>query len=173
MKLKTILKVFFILTIITGISSCKKKIENQSDVIENKKEIRVFNFDNKQQLSDYNKLNLDQTHPNLLNPQIARSDYNSVRKSWTDLHQSIAEYLAKNEFNWGVEDTSIVIVQKIYFNANGEIKDYFFNVLNENVTKEKKEQFANLITAFAKSNKIELNRDKQFAQCGKTKYMSI
>ncbi len=168
MKLKTISKVLFIIMIITGISSCKEKTETAN----NGKEIGVFNFDDKQELSEYDKLNLDETHPNLLNPQISKSDYDSVMKSWTDLHQRIRQYLSENEFNWGVEDSSITIVQKIYFNSSGEIENYFFNVLNKNVTKEKKERFANLISAFAKDNRIEFKKEGKFAQCGKIKYLN-
>ena len=93
-------------------------------------------------------------------------------KSWTDLHQSIGKYLSENEFKWEVKDSSITIVQKIYFNTNGEIENYFFNVLNKNVTKEKQEQFANLISSFAKGNKIQFKKDEKFAQCGKTKYLN-
>ena len=115
---------------------------------------------------------MDENHPNLLNPEISKSDLNAVMKSWTDLHQRIGAYLFENEFNWDIEDSSTTIVQKIYFNSDGEIENYFFHVLNENVTKEKKELFADLILNFAKKNKIEFESVGKFAQCGKTKYLN-
>ena len=172
MKLKTIFKGLFIILIITVIYSCNEKTENKTEIVETERKIGVFNFDNKQELTKYNRMNLDDTHPNLLNPQISKSDYNVVMESWTDLHQRIGTYLYENGFNWDVEDSSIEMVQKIYFNKNGEIENYFFNVLNENVTEEKKEQFANLISDFAKDNSIEIERDGNFAQCGKTRYLN-
>ena len=172
MKLKTIFKGFFIILIITLIYSCNEKTENKTEIVETERKIGVFNFDNSQQLTQYNRMNLDDTHPNLLNPQISKNDHNLVMETWKDLHQRIGVYLYENGFNWDVEDSSIEMVQKIYFNKNGEIENYFFNVLNENVTEEKKEQFANLISDFAKDNSIEIERDGNFAQCGKTRYLN-
>jgi hypothetical protein len=186
MKIKTILKTLFIICFISGIISCKDKTEDKLEIVEKEKTerktdtiekekskiITVYNFDNQQELSAYNKLNLDATHPNLLNPNMSNSDYDMVMKSWTDLHQRIGAYLSENKFNWEVKDKSISIVHKIYFKSNGEIENYFFNILNENVTKEKKEQFAKLISTFAKANQIEFKKDEKFAQCGKTKYMN-
>jgi len=173
MNLKTIFKGLFIILIITVIYGCNEKAENNKiEIVELGKKIGVFNFDNKQQLAKYNRMNLDNTHPNLINPQISKSDHNLVMETWKDLHQRIGLYLYENGFNWGVEDSSIEMVRKIYFNKNGEIENYFFNVLNENVTEEKKELFANLISDFAKDNSIEIERDGNFAQCGKTRYLN-
>ncbi|OBX25369.1 hypothetical protein LX77_01457 [Gelidibacter algens] len=182
MKFKTILSTIFIVSIIFGNSGCKEKNENKAkladgekiETVDNEKIeiISVFNYDNPKELSEYNALNLDATHPNLLNPQISSSDYDSVIKSWTELHQRIGAYLSENGFNWEVEDKTISIVHKIYFKSNGEIENYFFKVLNENVTKEKKKQFANLISEFPKDIRIEFENDGSFAQCGKTKYIN-
>ncbi|MEM6685162.1 MAG: hypothetical protein AAF617_05140, partial [Bacteroidota bacterium] len=131
-----------------------------------------YNFDNKQELADFRKLDLDQSHPNLLNPKISASDHTSVRESWTELHQKIGNYLSENNFTWEVEDPSISIVQKIYFEPNGQIKHFFFNILNQNISHEKKQQYSNLILEFSKTHRINYQQDKSFAQCGKTKYVN-
>jgi hypothetical protein len=89
MKLKNILKSMLVILIIAGIYSCKEKNENKTQSYETEKKAKVFNFDNKTELSQFNKLNLDETHPNLLNTQILKIDYNSIVKSWTGLHQNI------------------------------------------------------------------------------------
>ena len=115
---------------------------------------------------------MDETHSNLLNSQISKSEYNSVLKSWTDLHKRIGKFLLENKFDWGINDSTITIVRKIYFKPNGEIENYFFNVLNKNKTKEKRERISNLIADFAKNNSIEYQRNEKFAQCGKTKYLN-
>lgn len=172
MKSKTILKIIISFVILVSINSCtsneKKELKNTS----NSKEISVFNYDDSEQLAAYNKLNLDETHANLLNPQISKDDFSTVRTSWIDLHQKIGKHLSENNFHWGVKDSTITIVQKIYFNPKGDIENYFFNVLNDNVSKEKKEQFADLILTFAKNNQIGIKRDENFAQCGKTRYLN-
>lgn len=174
MNFKTILKTIVIGSLILGIISCGDKKDDKEEITQNKKneKITVFNFDNKQQLAEYNKLNLDENHPNLLNPEISKSDLNKVIKSWTDLHQRIGKTMAEQGFKWDVEDSSITIVHKIYFNSNSEIESYFFNVLNDNVSNQKKEEFAELISNFAVNNKIEYKSEGKFAQCGKTKYLS-
>jgi hypothetical protein len=172
MKLKNVLKSMLVILIIAGTYSCKEKNENKTQSDETEKKAKVFNFDNKTELSQFNKLNLDETHPNLLNPQISKTDYNSVVKSWTGLHQNIGKYLSDKKFTWNAKDSTITIIQKFYFNKNGEIENYFFRIKNKEVSKEKKEQFANLISDFSKSNKIDFKKNECFAQCGKAKYLN-
>lgn len=172
MNHKTTLTWITLFCLIFGITGCREKAKTNPETVENPKTIVVFNFDDKEELAEYMSLNLDETHPNLLNPQISKSDYRSVIESWTGLHQRIGTFLAENNFTWGTRDDTIRIVQKIYFEPNGRIKTYFFNVANKNVTKEKKEQFANLIAAFAKTNRIDYQMDQSFAQCGKTEYVN-
>lgn len=110
MENKTIIKTFFTFIIIAGIYSCREKKETEVQVYTN--EISIFNYDNKHDLLEYNKLKLDESHPNLLNPNVSKSDYNLVKKSWISLHQNIGEYLSDNEFKWGVKDSSITIFHK-------------------------------------------------------------
>lgn len=176
MVCKTIIQTFLVITVIIGINSCKQKtedkVEDKAELFSETKEVATFNFDNKKELSKYRELELDRTHPNLLNPEISKTEYKLVRESWTDLHQRIGTYLSERDFNWEIGDPSVDIVHKIYFNPNGEIENYFFNVLNENVSQQKKEEFANLISEFAKNHRIGLNKDERFAQCGKTKYLN-
>ena len=180
MDRNTILKWTLAFCIIVGVSSCKEKAESTKEVVENQEVINeainesigIFNFQDKEEFSVYTSLNLDESYPNLLDPQISKSDHNTVIESWSDLHQRIGTFLSDNEFTWGVEDKSISILQKIYFDPNGKIKYYFFRVFNENVTNEKQEQFANLIAEFAETNRIDFQTDTSFAQCGKTKYLN-
>ena len=174
MNSRTILKATFFILIIFGMIGCQDKNEGSPEKIQNSEanKIKVFNFGNEQELAAYNKLNLDKNHPNLLNPQISKREYNKVLNSCTNLHQRIGKYLSKNKFDWGVKENSITLVQKIYFNSEGKIENYFFKVLDENVTEGKKEQFANLVLNFAEKNKIQFESNGKFAQCGKTKYLN-
>ena len=134
--------------------------------------IQVFNFDNERDRAAYQALKLDSSHPNLLNPQIAPEMYTEVRSSWSELHQNIGTYLSEKEFSWGVKDSTITIVQKFYFTPEGQIKSYFFNIRNKNVTDSIKQQFGKYIADFAKDHRIMITRETPFAQCGKTKYLN-
>lgn len=136
------------------------------------KEIKVYDFANKEDLDKYEQLNLDEDHPNLLNPDISKTDMNKVIASWTELHQDIGKYLEENDFEWKTNDEEIMIVHKFYFNPEGKIHSYFFRILNEDISEEKRQQYSKFVKKFAESNTLGLSRDSQFAQCGKTKYLN-
>ncbi|SCY43211.1 hypothetical protein SAMN05192588_2856 [Nonlabens sp. Hel1_33_55] len=155
-----------------GIIGCNDLKNKKPVKVSERHKISVFNFDDKQQLQKYNKLKLDDDHPNLLNPQISQSDFNSVKKSWIDLHQAIGMYMDKKGFEWEVQDSSITVVHKFYFTSDGQVENYFFNVINESVTSEKKNEFGDLISGFARDFGINYQSEESFAQCGKTKYLS-
>ena len=170
--IKIMLRAFTMLVVLAGSTSCTEKTKEKKVAIEKEGAVVVVNFDDKEKLSEFLALNLDDTHPNLLNPDISKTDHDAVLKSWEDLHQRIGSHLAENNFTWGIEDSSITIVQKIYFKPNGAIETYFFNVLNKDVTLEKKEQFAVLIADFAGKNRLGIQQEGSFAQCGKTRYQN-
>lgn len=172
MKINKFLSLIIVLLGINAIVSCQENTHKKNQSDQNIEEIGIFNFDNKEELAMYKSLNLDESHPNLLNPQISESDHNAVIKSWSNFHQSIGNYLSKNNFHWEVDDEAILIVQKIYFEPNGQVSNYFFNILNESITSEKKEEFGRLFAEFAQTNRIDFQLDKCFAQCGKTKYLN-
>ncbi|WP_224484728.1 hypothetical protein [Robertkochia aurantiaca] len=162
----------FVLIILILITiSCRENREQKKNS-ESVETVKVVNFDNKKELAAYTQMNLDSTHPNLLNPQISRSEYDTVVQSWKGLHHDLEQYLSQNDFNWGVKDSTITIVQKIYFNPEGKINTYFFRVINNEVTEEKKEELAHLIASFAQNHSIGIKREEPFAQCGKTRYLN-
>ena len=139
---------------------------------QSKSSIHVYDFNDKVELSEFSTLKLDDSHPNLLNPEISGDDLETIIDSWSQLHQEIGDYLAENNFEWDVSDPSINIVHKIYFTQSGEIKHYFFRVLNDNVSEATREKYAGLLQSFSESHSIHVTRENPFAQCGKTKYLN-
>ncbi|TBW30050.1 hypothetical protein [Gramella sp. KN1008] len=139
-------------------------------ISQNTTDIRVFDYEDRTEFSQYEQLNLDKDHPNLLNPEISKNEMDKVIASWTELHQNIGQYLQENDFEWQVEDSEIMIVHKFYFNPDGSIHSYFFKMLNEGISASQRKKYSELVTEFAKTQKIGLTKDFQFAQCGKTKY---
>jgi hypothetical protein len=59
---------------------------------------------------------------------------------------------------------------KIYFDKNGKVEYYVFNIKNASVTEDKKEQFRKVLSKFSKNIKLDIQREKAFAQCGKISY---
>ena len=134
--------------------------------------IQVFDFNKQPEIVKTKSSELDKDHPNLLNPEISKNETTKVRDSWIKLHQNIGKYLEANGFKWEVDDPEIMILHKFYFEPNGTIKTYFFRVFNEEVSNDQREAYAELITDFAKTHRIAITKDSQFAQCGKSKYVN-
>ncbi|MCF6361239.1 MAG: hypothetical protein L3J29_10825 [Cyclobacteriaceae bacterium] len=134
---------------------------------------KVINFDNKTAFNDYRKLNLDSLYPNLLDPsKSSEKEFKAVVKSWSELHQKVSSFMKDEGFSWNVEDSTISIVNKICFHKNGTIDYFFFRILNPSIPDSKKIEFESVLQKFSKSIIMNLNRDSNYAQCGKTKYIN-
>lgn len=133
-------------------------------------QVNVYNFDDKEALKRYESLQLDESHPNLLDPRFSKESHEEVIENWTQLHRELAGFLSDKEFSWGTEEENVAIVHKIYFAPSGEITAYFFNVLNSDISESKTAEFAELVSEFVDTAAIALTRESTFAQCGKTRY---
>ncbi|MGK7389949.1 MAG: hypothetical protein ACNS60_06345 [Candidatus Cyclobacteriaceae bacterium M2_1C_046] len=143
------------------------------DIAMSNSEQKVINVSDKKELEHFNKLNLDEVYPNLLDPRnVSDEEAKAVYKSWGEFHQKVMAFMKEQDFDWDVQDSTIALVNKIYFNKNGTVDYYAFNVLNPSVSDAKKEEFKKVITAFSANVKLELDRDSKFAQCGKTRYIN-
>ncbi|MUP44637.1 hypothetical protein E0K83_02625 [Gramella sp. BOM4] len=143
-----------------------------SAISQNTETIKVYDFDSDPEVVKSIGPKLDESHPNLMNPQISKTEYESVTGSWSSLHQEIAKFLTAKDFEWETEAEQILIVHKFYFDPDGTIHTYVFNLLNEDIDKQQRQAYSSLVSEFAKNYNIGLTRDKQFAQCGKTRQMN-
>ncbi|MCM8568674.1 hypothetical protein NE848_04745 [Gramella jeungdoensis] len=141
-------------------------------VSQNKEAVEVYDFDSEPEILKTRSSALDKTHPNLLNPQIAKEEHETVTKSWTKLHRDIAQFLEANDFEWETEESQIMILHKFYFEPNGEIHTYAFKMMNEEINESQRRAYSDLMTKFAETYRIDIIKDGQFAQCGKTKYLN-
>ncbi|MEP2773779.1 MAG: hypothetical protein ABJH05_16615 [Fulvivirga sp.] len=133
-------------------------------------DVKVYNFHDAELLSEFEKLDLDQSHQNLLNPQVSKDSINEVIKSWSALHQAIGSHLKSADFHWNVETESISIVHKIYFHNDGKIKAHFFRVLTPELPEEVIQAFSDQLEVFGKTYQLNITREDDFAQCGKARY---
>ena len=173
MPLKSFLNLNFAIALLIAFNSCKQQEEHNSETENAPEQTGVYGFYDKQEVAEVKKMNLDESHPNMLNPAISKSEHEAVMESWSGLHKKMSEHLQNNNFNWEVKDSTITIFHKIYFKPNGEISNYIFKVNNKNVTDKKKEEFSELITSFAQNARIEFQKNETFAQCGKTRYSNL
>lgn len=167
MTLKHILCILWISFFI----SCKNKPSNEAALAP--KQPIVISFNNKAVFNKFKTLNLDSTYTNLLDPRnVSPSEYQEVTAAWSDFHNKVNNYLYEIDFKWEVTDSAITVFNKIYFDKNGAVDYYAFKVLNPGVSEEKQIEFEKILKQFSKEKTLNLKRDNQFAQCGKTKYIN-
>lgn len=134
---------------------------------------RIVNFDNQVDINMIRKLNLDSLYPNLLDPSnSSEAEYKIVIKSWGNFHQKVTKFMKEEDFTWSVEDSTISIVNKVYFNKNGTIDYFVFKVMNPSISDSKKREFESVLQKFSGSITMDLTRDSKYAQCGKTRYIN-
>ena len=162
---------FLYLLILIGFLTCKQNPNEEKT--ENIKNPKVINFDNKLAFNDFSKLNMDDKCINLLDPRnTAEDERESVINSWSNFHKKVTKFLEEENFDWEVPDSTIRIYNRIYFDKDGNINYYVFNIKNPSISMEKKVEFENVLLKFSKNVQLELQRDQEFAQCGKTKYLN-
>ena len=171
MKSKLIIAILLLNTIVLGTISCNEKPTESKVVISNTH--KVVNFDNSTEFKAFRELNLDSTYMNLLDPKnTTELEYKAVIQSWSEFHQKVSKFIKQENFHWEVPDSTISIVNRIYFNKNGTVDYYGFKILNQSIPAEKRKEYENVLQKFSESIKLDLPRDKKYAQCGKIKYMN-
>jgi hypothetical protein len=171
MKSEFIIAILLLNTFLLGTISCNEK-PAESKVVTNNSH-QVVNFDNSKELKAFRELNLDSTYVNLLDPRnTSESEYKSVMHSWSEFHQNIAEFIEQENFQWEVPDSTISIVNRIYFNKNGTIDYYGFKILNPSISAEKRNEYEIVLQKFSEHIHLDLLRDEKYAQCGKIKYVN-
>lgn len=167
MTLKHILCILWISFFI----SCKNNPYKEDSSIS--KQPIVISFNNKAAFNKFKTLNLDSTYTNLLDPRnVSPSEYQEVTAAWSNFHNKVNNYLHEINFKWEVTDSAITVFNRIYFDKNGAVDYYAFKVLNPGVSEEKQLEFEKILKQFSNEKTLNLKRDSQFAQCGKTKYIN-
>jgi len=162
-------RIFFL--ILLSFFACKN--DTETSIVKDVKAPTIVNFDDKLAFGDFKKLNLDDKCANLLDPRnTAEDERTSVINSWSSFHKKVTVFLEQENFKWEIPDSTISIYNRIYFNKNGTINYYVFNINNPSVTAEKKAEFEKVLEKFSRDVKLDLKREQEFAQCGKTRYIN-
>jgi hypothetical protein len=173
MKFKNTLKFMLIFSIIIGINSCKEKNENKTQSNEVEKEPKIVNGINEIAYNKIKKMNLDSTYTDLLDRRnVSESEYKIVVKSWYGFHKKVSQFIKEENFKWEVPDSTITILNRIYFDKSGTVDYYLFRIRNPSVSAEKRTEYEKLLQKFSKEVKLDLKRTEKYAQCGKIKYLN-
>ena len=136
-----------------------------------KEKKQVFGIHDKIKFEEFKKLNLDDSHVNLLNPKFStKQEYTTIINSWRAFHQKVNTILSDNNFTWEIPDSTITVFNKIYFSKNGDVNYFLVNIINEKVTDSTKNIYIKLLENNLDKLNIDVVRENQFAQCGKVKY---
>tara|TARA_R110001606_G_C14950722_1_gene600510 strand:- start:44 stop:547 length:504 start_codon:yes stop_codon:yes gene_type:complete len=160
------ISIFFGLVFSFLFFGCKSELKEEG--------VLVFNLNeySEKEKSVFLEMNLDENHPNLLDPNINVETFEEVSNSWKKLHSDLYQFLKKNNFDWDSNSKNIKVFNKIYFTSEGKIKVYAFRILSD-ISKEKNIEYEALIKEFTKSIRINIERDFNFAQCGKASFPNV
>jgi hypothetical protein len=173
MKFKNTLKFMLIFSIIIGINSCKEKNENKTQSNQVEKEPKIVNGINEIAYNKIKKMNLDSTYTDLLDRRnVSESEYKIVVESWYEFHKKVSQFIKKENFKWEVPDSTITILNRIYFDKSGTIDYYLFRIRNASVSAEKQTEYQKVLQKFSEEVTLNLKRVEKYAQCGKIKYLN-
>ncbi len=89
--------------------------------------------------------------------------------AWVSFMQQWGKFLSANDFYW--EETTKGF-NRIYFNKDGGIDYWLFNINEGQIPAEKEARFEQLLKQFASEHKFSLTADVGFAQCGGAVYQA-
>ncbi|MFT7251234.1 MAG: hypothetical protein ACI9FW_000961 [Flavobacterium sp.] len=118
-------------------------------------------------------MNLDSTYTALLDRKnVSKSEYKIVVESWYEFHKKVAQFIKEENFKWEVPDSTITILNRIYFDKSGTIDYYLFRIRKLSVSAEKRTEYQKVLQKFSKEVTLDLKRTEKYAQCGKIKYLN-
>ncbi len=91
-----------------------------------------------------------------------------VLNAWYKMISDVSSFLVKNKEMLNI---NINTFQRVYFNKDGKIDYYLFNIRNlDELTEGEVQLFTDLLNEFVKDYQFPLSADKGFSQCGSAKF---
>lgn len=91
----------------------------------------------------------------------------SLQKAYVIFMQGLGAYLKANNFKW---DKQVRCFNRIYFAKNGKVDYFLYNFKPGDITAEKENAFAKLLSLYIKDHQFSLSANEPFAQCSPIKY---
>jgi hypothetical protein len=88
-------------------------------------------------------------------------------KGYSQLLKDLNQYLHGHGYRWEQETRCF---NRIYFNPDGSIAYFLYNLKKGVITPEKEKQFDTLLNGFIKTYRFPLGAPVRFAQCSPTVY---
>lgn len=110
---------------------------------------------------------LDLKCPNLNDPRIPFEDRELAMDAWVALNQNIGQHLLTKEFDWGTTAETVKIWHRFYFNKDGSINSYYYNIMDKSINEDTREAYGKRVSEIIQEHRIGFELDSAFAQCGK------
>jgi len=88
-------------------------------------------------------------------------------EAYHDMLREFGTYLRKNGFEWPAPTKEI---HRIYFNENGGVDYFHFQLKGNNCSAMRKEQYRSMLDKFVAQYRFPLPVDTKFSQCGSARF---
>lgn len=126
----------------------------------------VIDFSQQENRESFAKMNLDSVYINLLGSESNEAEGDTLYIRWLAFNKHLAELVESNKFEWGIEDSSVVIWNRVYCDGNGNIEYYLYNITDTTVLEERIIAFGEFMKIQLPYLKYDVQRDEKYAQCG-------
>ena len=126
----------------------------------------VIDFNQQENRESFAKMNLDSVYINLLGSEINEAEGDTFYVRWLAFNKQLADLVKSNNFDWGIEDSSVIIWNRVYCDGNGNIEYYLYNISDTTVLVERKIAFGEFIKTQLPYLKYNVQKDEKYAQCG-------
>ena len=117
--------------------------------------------------------NLDKKYANALDSDTSKAVFGGRSEEFITAYKlllnNLGSFLKKEDF---VLNKPTRVVHRIYFKKSGAIDYYLINLTSSGLTNKQQEQFLYVLNKFAKTHKISITGNKDFAQCGPAVYQN-
>lgn len=121
----------------------------------------------------FDPVKLDSLYPSAAHadPQkgVFKDKQGEFLKSYRQLHQDLANFLAKEGFSWP-ERTRLFT--RVYFAPGGTIDFFLINPKQADLSKEQSDELFEHLNSFIADYNIPMKADSKFAQCSPVTYVS-
>ena len=116
---------------------------------------------------------LDKKYSNALDSDATKAVFGNRSEEFINAYKllltDLGSFLKKENF---VLTKPTRVIHRIYFKKSGEIDHYLINLAPSGLTDKQQKQFLTILNKFAKTHKISITGNKDFAQCGPAVYQN-
>lgn len=128
--------------------------------------VTVIDFSERETREAILASDLDSVYTNLLGTEKDETEADSLYNDWMRFNAELADMIRDEKFDWGTEDSSIILWNRVYCDGDGKINYYLYFIRDSLVNKTAKERYGAFIEENIAAIKYPVKRDFKYFQCG-------